>query len=90
MPEPNRESIVKDMNRVAELNPTDAQLPLDYAQMLQQLNLNRECVQQLRLALHYNDLLDPTEPKRFDTKTIAGIQATIAAMESQNSTTQPK
>jgi tetratricopeptide (TPR) repeat protein len=82
-PSPNRDQVIKDMNRVIELNPNDVQIRLAYAMILQSFGMAHESAAQLRAALHYNDLLDATEPKRLSEETVEQIRGTLKSLESQ-------
>ena len=58
--------MIADFDRVLQLNPNEASLRLEYAHDLELLHLLPQAREQFKLALTYNQLLDPDDPKRKD------------------------
>ena len=67
-----------DFSKALELNPNEVSIHLDYADALRDLGRSADAVEQDELALKYNDLLQPDEPKRLTPQRVAEIQKLIS------------
>jgi O-antigen ligase len=74
------DAVISDFDRAVWLNPNDIGIRLQYAQALQTLRLNQRAVEQLKLALFYNDGLDAKEPRRLPEETVKEIQKKIDSL----------
>jgi tetratricopeptide (TPR) repeat protein len=75
------DQVVGDFNRALELDPNNVTVRLNYASALEAMRLPQQELEQLRLALFYDDLLDPTEPKRLTKGEVEQIKAKIALLQ---------
>jgi tetratricopeptide (TPR) repeat protein len=66
-----------DFSRALELNPNEVSIHLDYADALNALGQSADATEQDQLALKYNDLLQPDEPKRLSPQRVAEIHKQI-------------
>jgi O-antigen ligase len=66
--------MINDFEKVMELNPNEVSLRLEYARDLEKFQLWSKARDQLKLALAYNDKLDPPpEPKRLSQEQVNSI-----------------
>ncbi|MFN4244050.1 MAG: O-antigen ligase family protein [Tepidisphaerales bacterium] len=70
-----------ELETATRLNPTDVPIRLEYAEALLRAGRVGEAVGQWRLALSYDDRLDPTEPKRMTAQQRASVERRIAEAE---------
>jgi tetratricopeptide (TPR) repeat protein len=75
------DQVTADYNRALVLNPNDISIRLEYAKALELLREPKQAVDQLRLALSYNDQLDAAEPKRLTASQIQAIQDQINSLQ---------
>jgi tetratricopeptide (TPR) repeat protein len=74
------EEMTADFEKVMELNPNEVSLRLEYALDLELFHLQSEAKKQFKLALSYNDKLDPAEPKRLTPDQVAAITKEIDSL----------
>jgi len=74
------EQATHDFRKALELNPNEVSIRLEFARALATLGKPADAREQFRLALWYNDQLDPTEPKRLSPEQIDAINSEIAAL----------
>jgi O-antigen ligase len=86
-PHPDPRQVRADYDRTLALDPANVQIRLEYAAALEKLGEPQAAVAQLRQALHWNDLLNPDEPKRLPAARVQSIQQHIAALS--RSATKP-
>lgn len=67
-------------DRITRLNPNDVILRVEYATLLERMGRGVDARAELETALRFNDLLDPTEPKRLSPDKLAALRARVAAM----------
>ncbi|WP_428940982.1 O-antigen ligase family protein [Fontivita pretiosa] len=75
--------IIDDLRRATELNPWDLTLHEEFAQALERLGQRQRAIDEYRLMLRYNDLLDPAEPKRLTERKIEQIRQKIRSLGGQ-------
>jgi O-antigen ligase len=83
----NDPAALDDLQTAVNLDPNDVDDRLVYARYLVRFNRPAQAVEQFRIALIKNDLLDKAEPKRLPQDVIEGIQHEIQSAES--AATQP-
>ncbi|HMB95215.1 MAG TPA: hypothetical protein VKK61_04175, partial [Tepidisphaeraceae bacterium] len=76
-PQPDAVAIIRDFEKIIELNPNEVSLHKEFADALIILGEKQRAIEQLQVAIHYNDLLSPDEPKRLATLQIQAIQQQI-------------
>jgi O-antigen ligase len=74
------EQATHDFRKALELNPNEVSIRLEFARALATLGKPADAREQFRLALWYNDQLDPAEPKRLSPEQIDAINSEIAAL----------
>jgi O-antigen ligase/tetratricopeptide (TPR) repeat protein len=79
------DQVIADFNRALELNPNEVSIRLDYAKALEQLRLPQQAAEQLQLALFFNHMLDPAEPKRLTPAQIQAIQKELSLLNTSGS-----
>ncbi|MGD1276738.1 MAG: O-antigen ligase family protein [Tepidisphaeraceae bacterium] len=77
----DRDQVIRDFDKALQLNPNEVSIRLDYARALGMLGLRDKARSQLQFALHYNDLLDKSEPKRLPPDQVRAIQKQIASLK---------
>jgi tetratricopeptide (TPR) repeat protein len=65
----------QDFPKALELNPNEVSIHLQYADALMRMRQPAAAAEQDLLAMHYNDLLSPREPKRMNDGAIRGRYA---------------
>ncbi len=74
------EAMIADFDKVMELDPNEVSLRLEYARDLEMFHLLPQAREQFKLALAYDDQLDPAEPKRLGQQEVAAIQKEIESL----------
>lgn len=77
----DRDQVLRDFDKALQLDPNEVSIHREYARALGLLGLRDQARSQLQLALHYNDLLDKSEPKRLPPDQVQAIQRQIASLK---------
>jgi hypothetical protein len=90
-PDPSafRAQIIKDLQRVVELDPAEISLRLQYADALAGFKAPEDragAIHQYQEAIRYNDMLKPDEPKRLGESRLNEIRKKIGALQSAGAT----
>jgi tetratricopeptide (TPR) repeat protein len=72
--------VIDDFERATQLNPWDLTLHEEFAQALEKLGQRQRAIDEYRLMLRYNDLLDPAEPRRLTQRKIEQIKHKIRSL----------
>ncbi len=78
-PSPDAALVEKDFEAILRLNPNDVALHRQFGEALDRFGEHQRAQAQYELALRYNSLLPPDEPKRLSAEEIAAIQRRIDA-----------
>jgi tetratricopeptide (TPR) repeat protein len=73
--------VISNYEKASALDPDNVALHRDFADALQRLGQRDRAIEQYRLALQYNDVLPPDEPKRMSAAQVEQIQARIRSLE---------
>lgn len=72
-PAPDAGRVRGDFEQALRLDPNNVDARLEYADVLRRLGDRPAAAEQLRLALHYDDLLSPDEPKRLTPQRVRDV-----------------
>jgi hypothetical protein len=74
------QTAVQLLKSATELNPNDVPIRLEYADALERAGRKTEAAAEIRIALRFDDLLDPTEPKRLSKEDRDALEARASAL----------
>jgi hypothetical protein len=73
-PKADPKRVIDDYEQSIRLDPNDVSLHLEFADALVRLGMKAHALDEYRSALHYNDLLNPDEPKRLQPSKIDQVR----------------
>ena len=77
---PDVAAVRADYEQALRLDPNNVDVRLEYAEVLRRFGDPAAAAEQYRLALHYNDLLSPDEPKRLPPARVDEVKRAVAEL----------
>lgn len=81
-----QKQIVDDFTTATQNDPIEVSLHIEFASALALLDQPAAALDQYRLAIHYNDLLPPDEPKRLTREQLQQVDDTMQQLQKPDST----